>query len=189
MLEARIRPHFVFNVLNGLRALSDSNSVVARALEDSADLLRAALVRTGTFVGYCDERALVEQYLRLESLRLEDRLDVQWIVDDDVEDDNPWMPGFIIQPIVENAIRHGVELYGGSITIDLRKDQSYLMLTVSNYCPAVPVQKKSPACGLGLAEQDILARLELIYDEHAQYKREFIDDTCRVTIRFPWKLQ
>ena len=189
VLEARIRPHFVFNVLNSLRAMSDSSSVVARALDDSADLLRSALVRTGTFVGYCDERALVDQYLRLEALRLEDRLDVQWSVDDDVEDDNPWMPGFIIQPIVENAIRHGVELYGGPITIDLRHAHSYLILTVSNDCPAEPDRKKVSSPGLGLAEQDIMARLELIYDEHAQYKREFFDGKCRVTIRFPWRLQ
>lgn len=189
VLEARIRPHFVFNVLNGLRALSESGSVVARALDDSADLLRSALVRTGTFVAYCDERALVEQYLRLEALRLEERLAVQWDVDEDVEDDNPWMPGFIIQPIVENAIRHGVELHGGPITIELRHAKSYLMLVVSNDCPQEPAHKKFAASGLGLAEQDIMARLELIYDEHAQYKREFVDGKCRVTIRFPWRLQ
>ena len=101
VLEARIRPHFVFNILNSLRALSDSESVVAKALDDSADLLRAALVRTDTFVAYCDERALVEQYLRLEALRLGERLQVEWEVDEDVEDDNPWMPGFICSRLLK----------------------------------------------------------------------------------------
>lgn len=188
VLEARIRPHFVFNVLNSLRALSVSGSVVARALDDGADLLRSALVRTGTFAGYCDERALVEQYLRLEALRLEDRLDVQWLVDDDIEDDNPWMPGFIIQPIVENAIRHGVEVHGGSIVIELRHVNSYLVLMVSNVCPKEPKPGASGQ-GLGLAEQDIVGRLKLLYDEHAQYTRTFEGGKCRVTIRFPWRLQ
>lgn len=188
VLEARIRPHFMFNVLNNLRALSESGSVVARALDDSADLLRAALVRTGTFVSYCDERVLVEQYLRLEALRLEDRLDVLWDVDDDVEDYNPWMPGFILQPIVENAIRHGVELHGGKITISMRHAKSYLELVVLNDCPETFVTKEASS-GLGLAEQDVLSRLQLLYDEQAQYQREFLAGKCRVTIRFPWRLQ
>ena len=188
VLEARIRPHFVFNVLNSLRALSDSGSVVARALDDSADLLRAALVRTGSFVAYCDERALVEQYLRLEALRLEERLQVEWRVDEEVEDEDPWMPGFILQPIVGNAIRHGVEVYGGPVVIEMRHAKSYLELVVSNDCPTEPVTKKESS-GLGLAEHDIMARLALLYDEHSQYSREFVDGVCRVTIRFPWRLQ
>lgn len=191
VLEARIRPHFVFNVLNSLRALSESGSTVARALDDSADLLRAALVRTDTFVAYCDERALVEQYLRLEALRLQERLQVDWDVDEDVEDDNPWMPGFILQPIVENAIRHGIEEYGGSISISLKHEKSYMLLEVTNACSdgILPFSEKDSPKGLGLAEHDIVARLALLYDEHAQYHREFAHGVCRVTIRFPWRLQ
>lgn len=189
VLEARIRPHFVFNVLNSLRALSVSGSTVARALDDSADLLRSALVRTGTFVAYCDERALLEQYLRLEALRLNERLNVQWLVDDDVEDENPWMPGFMMQPIVENAIRHGVESYGGPVVIELRHTQSYLTLIVSNSSPSEENRVKAVYPGLALAEQDIVARLALIYDKHAHYKREFIEGLCRVTIQLPWRLQ
>ena len=191
VLEARIRPHFVFNILNSLRALSDSESVVAKALDDSADLLRAALVRTDTFVAYCDERALVEQYLRLEALRLGERLQVEWEVDEDVEDDNPWMPGFILQPIVENAIRHGVEEHGGVVLISLKHEKSYMHLEVVNACEGggLHLSTRRALPGLGLAEQDLMERLALLYDEHAEYRREFIGGQCRVTIRFPWRLQ
>lgn len=187
VLEARIRPHFVFNVFNSLRALSESGSVVARALDDGADLLRAALVRTGPFVAYCDERALVEQYLRLEALRLEERLQVAWCVDDDVEDDNPWMPGFILQPIVENAIRHGIELHGGQVSIELKRVKSYMEVVVSNDSGYKPTG--SEGNGLGLAESDIKNRLSLLYDEHAYYERTHANGRCQVTIRFPWKHQ
>ena len=160
----------------------------------AADMLAASL-REKILNGHFDdgddlpsERVLVEQYLRLEALRLEDRLDVCWDVDDDVEDYNPWMPGFILQPIVENAIRHGVELHGGQITISMRHAKSYLELVVLNDCPETLVTKKASS-GLGLAEQDVLARLRLLYDEQAQYQREFLAGKCRVTIRFPWRLQ
>lgn len=187
VLEARIRPHFVFNVFNSLRALSESGSVVARALDDGADLLRAALVRTGPFVAYCDERALVEQYLRLEFLRLSERLQVIWRVDEEVEDENPWMPGFILQPVVENAIRYGIERHGGEVTIELRHIQAYMQVVITNVCSETPT--KSSPTGLGLAETDIKERLILLYDAHAHYERKYVNGRCEVTIRFPWKHQ
>ena len=109
ILEARIRPHFLFNVLNCLRAMAPSQGPIGPALEDAAQLLRLALKPHSSFVRYCDERERLEHYLRLEQLRLEERLQVRWHVDEDVEDYDPWMPGFILQPLIENAIRHGIE--------------------------------------------------------------------------------
>lgn len=187
VLEARIRPHFMFNILNNLRALTTSGTVLAHALEDSAALLRSALERTDSFARYCDERNFVEQYLRLESLRLDERLIVDWSVDENLEDYNPWMPGFILQPLVENAIRHGIERTGGAVHIALRHTASQLEIEIRNNWSA-----KNPgeiSKGLGMAEKDIIHRLSLLYDAQASYKRVVVGDVCIVTIRFPWAHQ
>lgn len=190
ILEARIRPHFMFNVLNNLRALSPDNSIIAKGLEDSAELLRAALGRTNVFVDYCEERSLVEQYLRLESLRLDARLQVEWQVDEDVEDYNPKLPGFILQPIVENAIRHGIELHGGSILISLKHVGSYLVIDVKNNLSKREYgSNKHYTLGLGLAEKDIIQRLGLLYDSHASYDRFVVEEAMVVTIKLPWAPQ
>lgn len=184
ILESRIRPHFLFNVLNTLRAMASPGDRLGPALEDAAHVLRLALQPQSSFVRYCDERERVEHYLRLEYLRLEERLQIVWQVDDDVEDDDPWMPGFILQPLIENAIRHGIEHVAGEINIQCRHEGSYLHLQVQN--PIPDIITTLPKKGLGLAADDIKARLHLLYDQHATYIINTTPTHYTASIKLPW---
>ena len=182
VLEARIRPHFIFNVFNSLRALVDSNSVIAQGLDDSASLIRAVLQRQTPFVPYSQERDLLEQYLRLEYLRLEERLKIEWFVEDIIEDEDPQLPGFVLQPMVENAIRHGLEVAGGTIEIHVFKQGSYLEIKLVNKSGVNPV------AGLGIAEKDIQTRLASLYDAQASYSRKQQGSLTSVIVRVPWSI-
>ena len=187
ILEARIRPHFLFNVLNCLRAMAPSQGPIGPALEDAAQLLRLALKPHSSFVRYCDERERLEHYLRLEQLRLEERLQVRWHVDEDVEDYDPWMPGFILQPLIENAIRHGIEKTPGHIDVALMHSGSYLQLEVTNPVPSNATEPLRYQ-GLGLAEDDVRVRLHLLYDQQASYSVHTTGTTHTATVRLPWSI-
>lgn len=188
ILEARIRPHFLFNVLNCLRAMAPSHGPIGPALEDAAQLLRLALKPHSSFVRYCDERERLEHYLRLEHLRLEERLQVRWHVDEDVEDYDPWMPGFILQPLIENAIRHGIEKTPGHIDVALMHSGSYLQLEVTNPVPSNATEPLRYQ-GLGLAEDDVRVRLHLLYDQQASYSVHTTGTTHTATVRLPWNIR
>ncbi len=153
-LQARIRPHFLFNSLNAIIGLVRRDPAVAEhALLDLSDLFRAALdagegVAASTLR---DEVELAERYLAIETLRLGPRLRVAW----QREEPLPWnqpLPRLVLQPLVENAVLHGVSRLpeGGTVDIALRAEAGMLRLVVANPAPA-EASAADPAGGAGAA--------------------------------------
>lgn len=173
-LQARIRPHFLFNTLNTGAALVHQRPQDAeRVLLDLADLFRAALAGPQE-IPLVDELALVRRYLDIESLRFEQRLRVTWEVPDKV----PVMkvPTLSIQPLVENAIRHGVEPdpEGGTIRIQVQESDRWLSIGVHNSVATRPALTPGHQVGQNAVRARIQAfthgRGSLdIQVEHGQY--------------------
>ena len=135
-LQARIRPHFLFNTLNtGAALVRQRPGDAERLLLDLADLFRAALAGPRA-IPLEDELALTRRYLEIESLRFGERLQVQWQLP--VELPPVQVPTLSIQPLVENAIRHGVEpaAEGGDVRIEVALDGSSIRVAISNSLPA-----------------------------------------------------
>jgi two-component system sensor histidine kinase AlgZ len=161
-LQARIRPHFLFNSMNTIASLVRSDPQKAeRAVEDLSDLFRAALGAGEGESTLAEEVELVERFLAIETLRLGDRLQVQW----QREEPLPWdlkLPRLVLQPLVENAIIHGVAQLadGGTIAIGLRAQNKTLQVTIGNPCPpAEDVVSDAHGAGNGHAQQSIVHRL------------------------------
>lgn len=168
-LQARIRPHFLFNCMNTIASLIRANPAAAeRAVEDLSDLLRASLASTQPMVGLDAELTLVRRYLAIEALRLGSRLRVEW----DLPALPPGLelPQLSLQPLVENALRHGIEPLpaGGVVRIGAALQGGALRLSVSNPRPADGAQ----AGGNRLAQDNLRQRLRARYGESAQLQIE-----------------
>ncbi|WP_372015320.1 sensor histidine kinase [Pseudoxanthomonas sp. 10H] len=138
-LQARIRPHFLFNTLNtGAALVRQRPGEAERVLLDLADLFRAALAGPRN-IALGEELALARRYLEIERLRFGDRLDVQWQVPADLPDVQ--VPALSVQPLVENAIRHGIEPSpaGGDVRIGIELHGRWLQVAISNSIPGMPV--------------------------------------------------
>jgi two-component system sensor histidine kinase AlgZ len=148
-LQARIRPHFLFNSMNTVAALIHVDPAAAeRTVEDLSELFRAALGQHDTADGTLgEELALIERYLAIEQLRFGTRLRVQRELDD-LPPDFP-LPRLLLQPLVENAIRHGIQplLGGGEVTLRGRRDGADVHIEITNPLPASPA---APGNGHGL---------------------------------------
>jgi len=160
-LQARIRPHFLFNSMNLIAGLVRRDPDVAeRAVLDLSDLFRAALGAGEGDASLREECELAERYLSIESLRLGDRLRVLWHRAEALPWDQP-LPRLILQPLVENAVLHGISRLpeGGTIELHLESTPGQLTLRVRN--PAPDPQASSPlfARGAGHAQQNIAHRL------------------------------
>ncbi len=157
-LQARIRPHFLFNSMNTIASLTRSDPDAAEAaLEDLSDLFRASLADARRLITLDEELALCARYLHMEGLRLGERLRVQWDTDDLPGDAQ--LPALTLQPLVENAVYHGIEplAEGGAITIQGRRNDTRLMIEVRNPVgPAGTVQAR----GHRMAVENVRARLE-----------------------------
>ena len=134
-LQARIRPHFLFNSLNTIAGLIGGKPRLAQeAIEDLSELFRTSLGESG-LAPLDEELALVRRYLHLEQLRLEDRLQVRWDVDGVPRD--ALIPWLSLQPLVENAVYHGIELrpQGGVLHIVGRLEDDAIRIEVENPFP------------------------------------------------------
>ncbi|HSO99864.1 MAG TPA: sensor histidine kinase [Thioalkalivibrio sp.] len=182
-LQARIRPHFLFNSMNTIASLTRSRPEAAEmAVEDLADLFRATLSDRDTLT-LGEELELARRYVRIEALRLGDRLQVKWQVDEALPMDYP-MPGLVLQPLVENAIYHGIEplTEGGEITIGLSLDDTRLMIKVTNPL-APPRDRRRP--GNRIAQDNIRQRLALAYKGEASMDTSEQTDEYQVTLVLP----
>lgn len=180
-LQARIQPHFLFNSLNAVAELTQIDAQRAEtALLDLASLFRAAM-QAGNEVSLAEELELSRQYLALEQLRLDERLQVKW----DLPAQLPKlrMPCLTMQPLLENAVRHGIECcpHGGTIEIQLVVTSRSAILILSN---PIGVQRQKHS-GNGIALANIRRRLELIYGEDASLTTSHIDNTYRVKLVMP----
>lgn len=181
-LTARIRPHFLFNSLNAVLSLIRARPQQAEAaLESLADLFRAAMRDPSGQVSLADEIALGRQYIELERLRLGDRLQVDWQIGP-VPSGVP-IPPLLLQPLLENAVYHGIEPVpeGGVIEVMVRHDGENLVIEVDN-----PVGRDLPrSSGNRMALANLRERLDLFYDLEASLAIEESPTRYRLRITLP----
>ena len=184
-LQTRIRPHFLFNTLNTAIALVQLDPRRAEeVLEDLSDLFRAALgaLDEATTVGA--ELELSRRYLAIEQLRFGRRLDVQWDLDPAAA--TARMPPLALQPLIENAVRHGVEPSdrGGTIEIRTRRRRDRVLISVTNTLPDPLTSTPRPGHGIGLAS--VRERLRLMHDLESDFRSGVIEDgRYRVSLGVP----
>ena len=183
-LQARINPHFLFNSMNTIAALTRSDPAVAEtAIEDLSDLFRASLNNTHEQSTLGDELTLARRYLNIESLRLGERLFVTWdmqAVPMDIR-----LPPLVLQPLLENAIYHGVEPLpeGGTIEVTGRYQNEQLEITISN--PTRHVKPDTPGGGNRIAQENIRQRLKIAFGDKAGLDVTEADDRYQISIRLP----
>ena len=163
-LQSRIRPHFLFNALNTAIALVRVDPERAESvLEDLSELFRVALADVGTSVSLLEEVALAQRYLAIEQVRFGERLNVSWDIDPRVAAAR--VPPLMLQPLVENAVRHGIEpaLDGGRVSVQAHVRRGQVVILVSNTLTDEPSKP-----GHGMALHNIRERLRLLHDVAAQ---------------------
>ena len=184
-LKAQINPHFLFNSLNSISALTSIDPGRAREMcIGLADFLRASL-RLGErdTVPFGEELALTNMYLGVEQARFGNRL--RLVRDIDPGCDACEVPALLIQPLVENAVKHGIAMMadGGQISISGHCERDMFRFSVSNpFDPEAPVQARN---GIGL--RNVRARLEARYGSAAKMQIDATDHDYRVTVTFPAK--
>ena len=133
-IKAHINPHFIFNSLNSIRALVDENPSRARtAITELSNILRSSMqVDKAETVSFEKELNIVKDYLALENMRFEDRLKVEYEIDEDTLDQQ--VPPMMLQTLVENAIKHGIskQISGGIVKIISDFKNQYHELAVQN---------------------------------------------------------
>ena len=137
-LQARIRPHFLFNSLNSIISLVRRDPATAeRAIEDLSEVFRAALGAGQGDWTLAEELDLIERYLGIERLRLGDRLQLRMEIDPDLPREQR-LPRLLLQPLVENAILHGIARLpaGGEVRMELRRADGGVCVEIGNPCPA-----------------------------------------------------
>jgi two-component system sensor histidine kinase AlgZ len=182
-LQARIRPHFLYNSINAVLSLIRSEPRRAeRALEDLADLFRVLMADNRTLAPIANEVELARKYLELETLRLGDRLKITWRIDTMPGD--ALIPPLVLQPLVENAVYHGIEPSdaGGEIEIDVGLAGGQLVMELKNPFPG----GGRHSAGNRMAIVNIRERLQLHFDAEASMRSEVKDGSYKVTIRIPY---
>jgi two-component system sensor histidine kinase AlgZ len=182
-LQARIRPHFLFNSMNTIASLVRSDPVTAeRAVEDLADLFRAALGAGDAVSSLAEELELCERYLSIESLRLGDRLQVRWELAEPLPR-TLTMPRLVLQPLVENAVVHGIARLpeGGAIAIRVATEGDALKVRIAN--PALPPRERDG--GNRHAQDSIARRLEYHFGPRAALTRAYADGYYACELSLP----
>jgi two-component system sensor histidine kinase AlgZ len=182
-LQALIRPHFLFNSLNTIASLTRSDPARAEeAVEDLADLMRANLGSPKNRVTLKEELEVAAIYQRIEKLRLGDRLRVRWIVNDLPM--RALIPSLTIQPLLENAIYHGIELLadGGEVVVTGSRINDDLQIEIRNPVAAVSHRRKD---GNQMALSNIRQRFDLAYGNRAAVDVDESAEHYCVRLRFP----
>jgi len=185
-LQARIRPHFLFNSLNAVLSLIRADPKRAEtAIEDLAELFRTIMADSRRLTVLADEVSLCRQYLRLEQLRLGERLRVEWSLDPAAEP--ALVPPMLLQPLVENAIYHGIEpgMDAGLVRISAERDGDRLRLQLSN--PYHPEHQHRQGNRMALA--NIRERLQLHFDVEARLDTRIAGERYEIDIMIPYRLR
>lgn len=185
-LQARIRPHFLFNSMNLIASLVRRDPEVAeRAVLDLSDLFRAALGAGENNSTLQQEVELAKRYLAIEGLRVGQRMQVDWRLEEPL----PWelpLPRLVLQPLVENAVLHGISRLpeGGCIVIGLRADTDHLRMTIRNPAPEPGTDRLPVGNGAGHAVANIQHRLAYRFGPKAHIEREWVRGVyeCRITL-------
>lgn len=179
-LSAHIRPHFFFNALNAVLGVIRSNPRVAETmLEDLSDLFRS-LIKGQAIVTLEEETQLARKYLAIEALRLGPRLQLDWQQQDGLGD--CLVPQLLLQPLVENAVRHGIEPAQtlAPLQILIRQSGRQLVVVIKNQLP-----RQAAAPGQQMALANIRERLMLLFDLEASLRSSIKDNVYRVELRLP----
>lgn len=183
-LTARIRPHFLFNALNAVLGVIRSDPRRAEtALEELADLFRVLMRENAELVPLSEEIAVARQYLNLERLRLGERIQVDWDMAECPPD--PLVPPLMLQPLLENAVYHGIEpaTAAGEIRIRFERRGQRVRLELSN--PVVAADRHVHGNQMALA--NIRERLLLFFELEAVMQTDIDAGRFRVTIEFPYR--
>ena len=183
-LQARIRPHFLFNALNSAIALVRTDPDRAEAvLENLSDIFRHMLQDVRHSSTLEQELELARRYLAVEEVRFSERLRLQW--DLDPAANLASMPALILQPLLENAIRHGVEpsAQGADILVRTALRGNMVRIMVSNSVPAGPGKP-----GNGLALENVRRRLQLVHDVELRFSARMHNGQFTVHIEVPMRL-
>ncbi|MGE0311392.1 MAG: sensor histidine kinase [Lautropia sp.] len=183
-LQARIRPHFLFNSLNTVLGMIRSDPKRAEhTLENLADLFRVFMRDARELVPLDDEVLTCKQYLAIEQLRLSGRLKIAWDLDEMPGD--ALLPSLLLQPLLENAVHHGIEP---------RVDEGLLEIRISNPGDRVRVEIDNPVSatpptrpGNQMALSNVRERLMLLYDMEAELKTAVEDGRFRLHLEFPYR--
>jgi len=182
-LQARIRPHFLYNSINAVLSLIRSDPRRAeRALEDLADLFRVLMADNLAFAPIAKEIDIARQYLAIEELRLGERLRVAWRIDRMPAD--ALVPALLLQPLVENAVYHGIEPLeeGGEIAIEVAGAGDQLTIRLTNPYRA----GADNHAGNRMALANIRERLQLHFDAEASLQSRVEGATWEVVLRIPY---
>ena len=180
-LQARIRPHFLFNTLNTAIALVREEPAKAEnLLEDLSELFRHALADTQESVPLWQELELAEHYLAIEQVRFGERLRVEWSLDDAAS--RAKLPPLILQPLVENAVKHGVEPSpeGAVVRISTQRRGDVVVIKVTNTVPAGTGKR-----GHGLALDNVRQRLTLLHDVQGRFQSALVKGVFQVRLEIP----
>ena len=180
-LQSRIRPHFLFNTLNSAIALVRAEPLKAEAvLEDLSELFRSALADPAESVSLMQEITLAQRYMAIEKIRFGERLQISWHLDPSAM--QAQLPPLLLQPLVENAIKHGVEpsATGAQVKISTERRGSTVVVKVSNTTPAGAGER-----GNGLALGNVRERLLLLHDVQARFQTVYKDGVFQVRLELP----
>ena len=181
-LQARIRPHFLFNSLNAVLSLIRRDPKRAElALEDLADLFRVLMSDGRSFVRLSEEIALLERYASIEQLRLGGRLRVVWEIDAAPQD--ALLPPLVLQPLLENAVYHGVEPGTGTGEVLVHIEGRGKRVFVRLVNPVGPEHAHRP--GNRMALENLRERLQLFFDAEARMDMRMVEGRFEVEIEFP----
>src|ERR1700683_5329906 len=181
-LKMQLHPHFLFNTLHGIATLIDTDQASAKEMVVKlSTLLRRTLEHSGSdLIPLREELTFVREYLDLETMRLGARLTVRWSIDPSTQ--QILVPQLILQPLVENAVRHGIACSrdGGWLEITSAKKNSTLELHIRNSVGG----KRTPGIGVGLKNTE--ARLRNLYSDEARFSFvETSDHVASATILLP----
>ncbi len=185
-LQARIRPHFLFNSMNTIASLIATDPDAAEeAVLDLSELFRATLNNNQPLIPLGQELALCRRYLYIEGLRMGDRMKVKWQIDR--ADETALIPPLCLQPLVENAIYHGIQPLqeGGTISIEsyIKNDRVYVMVTNPFVEPSSHGDDSHRGNHIALA--NIRSRFDTLFDNKAVMKTSINDGLFSVVLRFP----
>lgn len=184
-LQARIRPHFLFNTMNSVLSLIPVDPIKAEQMvENLSHLFRASLSSQGE-VNLLDEVTLCKSYLEIEVIRLGERLKVDWQLpdEDDLYDIN--IPSLTLQPLLENAIYHGVESFAelSVISVLIQVDHKDVTIVVTNPCQT---GKKGVRVGNGMALENIQQRLQAYYGPLARVQTHKTEHLFTTYLNYPY---
>ena len=180
-LQARIKPHFLFNSLNSIASLISIDSIKAeQAVTDFSDLMRRSFTYKNQTISVAQEIEWIKHYLAIEKLRLDERL--AFTIECEDECKHKIIPTLSIQPLVENAIIHGIQPLedGGLITISIKIDHGKLLITVKN-----PFIEQSNSSSNGMALANIKERLALQFGTKAVLNSDQDNGQYLTTISIP----